>query len=227
MRTEIKFDFEGLVVDKGKISRFLGYEGSELPEPFAAYLEQALTDCYSLEDIAGTYQIFDEVALDEAGKSMVVNQMEFQIGRTIGKELRGTEKSAFFVCTAGNTISSKSLKLLHGDDPALGYVYDVLGNSVVEAVGDRLQEIIKQEVSEQGMKITNRYSPGYCHWDIMEQHKIFSLLGDRPSGVELTSSFLMQPVKSISGVIGIGGDVRYRDYPCVLCNLKNCVYREW
>ena len=75
-------------------------------------------------------------------------------------------------------------------------------------------------------KLTNRYSPGYCHWDVADQRKLFSLFPSAPCGVTLTSSLLMNPVKSISGVIGIGKSVGYRDYPCALCLSNHCIYRK-
>jgi hypothetical protein len=106
------------------------------------------------------------------------------------------------------------------------YVYDVLGSAIAEAAADRLQEVIAWEAANGGEKITNRYSPGYCHWDVADQHSLFSLLGDSPCGITLTSSALMKPVKSISGLIGIGPKVHYRDYQCSRCRFKNCIYRK-
>ncbi|MCK7538940.1 MAG: hypothetical protein MZV63_52410 [Marinilabiliales bacterium] len=47
--------------------------------------------------------------------------------------------------------------------------------------------------------ITNRFSPGYCGWDVAEQHKLFSFFKDNFCGITLTESALMNPVKSVSG----------------------------
>jgi hypothetical protein len=35
----------------------------------------------------------------------------------------------------------------------------------------------------------------------------------------------MDPVKSISGIIGIGENVKNNPYTCRLCNQNDCVYR--
>jgi cobalamin-dependent methionine synthase I len=130
------------------------------------------------------------------------------------------------VCTAGKTISERSVKLLKGEDPVLGYVYDVMGSAIADAAGDRMQLFLKQESELSGERITNRYSPGYCQWNVSDQHKLFALFPGSPSGVILTPSALMLPVKSISGVIGIGRNVKYRDYQCDLCTSENCIYRK-
>ena len=55
-----------------------------------------------------------------------------------------------------------------------GYVYDVIGSEVVENAADMMQEELKAEAAAHGKKITNRFSPGYCGWDVAEQHKLFS-----------------------------------------------------
>ncbi|WP_430972156.1 vitamin B12 dependent-methionine synthase activation domain-containing protein [Sunxiuqinia rutila] len=224
--TELKFHFIDLVIDRDQIIKLLGYSSDRLPEPFGSYLEEAIRDCSHLKDIGGTYQIIEEVELVGRRSSILANHLEFKVGRTIRKELEGAEKLAFFVCTAGATLSNKAVSMLKGEDPVLGYVYDILGGAIAEAVGDKLQQLIRQRVKKDGCNITNRYSPGYCHWDVSDQHKLFRLLGGSPSGVSLTPSSLMNPVKSISGVIGIGKDVHFREYQCDLCQMKNCFYKK-
>ena len=177
----------------------------------------------SMTDIRGTYRITDQI---EIGKQAIVaDGTEFKVGKTIRKELTGSEKLAFFVCTAGKAISEKSAVLLKGEDPVLGYVYDVMGSEIVDAVVDKIQQIIQSEAKKEGLKITNRYSPGYCHWSVADQHNLFSLFDENPCGVSLTDSFLMNPVKSLSGVIGVGKEVAFHDYQCSLCTMENCAFR--
>ncbi|MFV0592537.1 MAG: vitamin B12 dependent-methionine synthase activation domain-containing protein, partial [Draconibacterium sp.] len=159
-------------------------------------------------------------------RSFFAGGAEFKVGRTIAQKLLKAEKMAFFVCTAGKTISEKASSLLKGEDPVLGYVYDIMGSAIAEAVADNIQHHIEQQMLSRGAKITNRYSPGYCHWNVSDQHKLFSMFDENPCGVSLTESALMNPVKSVSGVIGIGRDVEFRDYQCSLCTMKNCVYRS-
>jgi hypothetical protein len=36
----------------------------------------------------------------------------------------------------------------------------------------------------------------------------------------------MDPVKSISGIIGIGSNVRYNQYTCRMCEIDDCLYRK-
>jgi len=72
-------------------------------------------------------------------------------------------------------------------------------------------------MAQTGLKITNRYSPGYCGWVTSEQHKLFALLPKDICSIRLTESSLMLPIKSVSGFIGIGPNVRFNPYTCQLC----------
>ena len=227
MIREFNYSFNELVIDQQLMAQVMGYGDCPLPDPFNEYLETALTEASNLSDIRAICQIIEDAVIDESKKTLFVRGYEFKIGRTVCDELEGSEKLAFFVCTAGKKVSEKSAKLLMGDDPVLGYVYDLLGSAIAEAAGDKMQAFLKNEVEKNGETITNRYSPGYCHWSVADQHKLFSLFEGDPCGVTLTQSALMNPVKSISGVIGIGKNVKYREFQCTLCLSENCVYRKF
>jgi len=96
----------------------------------------------------------------------------------------------------------------------------------VEAAADIMQDNLLKEMISADKKITNRYSPGYCGWDVAEQQKLFQLMPDNFCGVKLNDSSLMDPEKSVSGFIGIGENVRYNPYTCGLCDMKDCIYRK-
>ena len=96
----------------------------------------------------------------------------------------------------------------------------------VERAADWLEERIDEWAEEQGLGTTNRYSPGYCEWDVSEQHRFFSLLPEAFCGVSLTESSLMQPTKSVSGVMGIGHSAQKRAHACSICTMVNCFRRD-
>ena len=207
---EYNFELEELELDLPGLQAILGYPESPLPAPFDDYLLEALDFASQLTDIKACSRIIDDVHFEPSNGRMVVDGRAFLAGKTVLKELRNSEELLFFVCTAGKSISEKSALLLKGDDPAKGYIYDQVGIFLTEAAGDRMQQLIRQELHPD-QTTTNRYSPGYCHWDVADQRHLFALFPPAPCGVTLTPSALMKPVKSISGVIGIGKEVRYRD----------------
>ena len=85
---------------------------------------------------------------------------------------------------------------------------------------------MRQAALREGLRISNSYSPGYCGWNVAEQHRLFALLPERPCGIELGRSALMKPEKSVSGIIALGREVEKRPYGCAICNRRNCYKRQ-
>ena len=177
-------------------------------------------------DIRGAFRFSENCELSANNSHILIDGTEFEVGKTIAKELRNASSVAFFICTAGEGISRRSQDLLKGDDPVLGYVFDLLGSMIVESAADQLQLEIKRLALSEGRQITNRYSPGYCKWSVADQHKLFSFFPSNCCGIRLTDSALMHPIKSVSGIIGVGADVSFREYTCNLCNQVDCIQRN-
>jgi cobalamin-dependent methionine synthase I len=70
------------------------------------------------------------------------------------------------------------------------------------------------------------YSPGYCNWDIREQHLLFSLFPERPCGVILSETSLMAPEKSVSGFFALGEKLQRQPYHCQICKNSKCYKRR-
>lgn len=223
---ETSYLFEDLTLDLDHLSSMLGYPGGLLPEPFNFYLEQAVSDAPSLCNIKGAWILKGNMEFSGDRTLISIDGIEFGIGKTVTHELRNSSAAVFFICTAGEEISRRSQELLMGENPVLGYVFDLLGSMIVESATDELQAEIKKMAQSQGMNITNRYSPGYCKWNVADQHKLFSFFPTECCGIRLTDSALMHPIKSVSGIIGVGEQVQYRDYMCTLCNQVDCILRN-
>ena len=106
------------------------------------------------------------------------------------------------------------------------FVADALGSILAEAVVTRLVSELDRESEAKGLHISNNYSPGYCDWKLVEQRKLFRFFPREESGISLTDSCLMLPVKSVSGIIAIGKDVKKHPYGCAICNMKSCIMNK-
>ncbi|MDD2303125.1 MAG: vitamin B12 dependent-methionine synthase activation domain-containing protein [Prolixibacteraceae bacterium] len=226
MIREISYSLSELTIDVKYLSSMLGFPEGDLPEPFGEYVAQAIQEAESLCDIRGAFCVSENCKFSTNNNHILVEGLEFGVGKTVAKELRNATSVAFFICTAGERISSRSQELLSGDDPVLGYVFDLLGSIIVESATDLLQADIQRMAFSEGLQITNRYSPGYCKWNVADQHKLFSFFPTNCCGIRLTDSALMHPIKSVSGIIGLGADVSFRDYTCDLCNQVDCFQRS-
>lgn len=146
-----------------------------------------------------------------------------QVGAVIARQLRDSEAFAVFVATAGMEFESWR----HIDDPLQAYVADAIGSVVAEKCADRMEAGLQAAIDKLGWKHTNRFSPGYCGWNVAQQQLLFGLFDKpEPCGIRLNASSLMVPVKSVSGIIGLGTAVSRRDYVCALCNLPHCFKRK-
>lgn len=220
---EKTYQFDDLEIDSQILFSLLGYPNGDLPEPFDSYLAEGLEEAAKICQVKGAYVISENVRIS-SGK-IEVDGVEFNIGRRIARELKNSQGVAFIICTAGEQISKRSKQLMAGENPVLGYVFDLIGSQIAESAADRLQNELAQLFDSDGLKITNRYSPGYCDWNVAEQHQLFSFFPEGCCGIRLTESALMDPVKSVSGIIGWGPDVSFRNYMCDLCGKEDCLQR--
>ncbi len=102
-------------------------------------------------------------------------------------------------------------------------------NIVGIITGQILDEQESSGLSNHQMRYVS-YSPGYCGWHISGQKKLFSVLKPDSIGINLNNSFLMQPIKSVSGMI-IGNDAQNHmikpqyDF-CKRCRTHSCLERN-
>jgi len=83
------------------------------------------------------------------------------------------------------------------------YIVDAIASAAVEQVADSFHREVRATLAP-GQDLSFRYSPGYCDWPLAGQDVIFSLVRGSEAGVTLSRHRLMQPRKSVSGLIGIG-----------------------
>jgi hypothetical protein len=107
------------------------------------------------------------------------------------------------------------------------FIVNTLGSLIAEKCADEMERILQASIDKLGWKHTNRFSPGYCGWSLTEQHELFSLFPTpTPCGISLTDSSLMVPIKSVSGIIGVGKSVSKQEYSCGRCDFDKCYKKK-
>lgn len=221
-----QFDFKDLRINVSQIENILGYNEGDDRAFVMDLIDELLIESQKICSIKAQYSVFSDVSFDKESRSVKINGSSFQIKKIVFGQLKKSDSAALFLCTAGDEIGIRSRKAMKERDFLKGYIYDVIGSEIVETAADLMQDDLQKAAASEGLKITNRYSPGYCGWDVAEQHKLFQLIPDNFCGVSLNESALMSPEKSISGIIGIGRDVRSNSYTCSICDMKDCIYRK-
>lgn len=224
MLKQYQYTFEELNIIPSDFYELLGFGGDEMPEPFSDYIAQVLQEAPALCSILGGFRVFDSVEVNREAVSIQIEKLTFFPSKTVVTQLKNSNKAALFACTVGAGISDRARTISQQGDPMLSYVYDVLGSISVEKSTDKLQANLLHEMKQIGLGISDRYSPGYCDWNVNEQHQLFSLLPQNFCGIQLSESALMHPIKSVSGIIGIGTGLKQKGYQCEWCTDRNCIY---
>jgi hypothetical protein len=113
-----------------------------------------------------------------------------------------------------------------GEDPAYGLALDGLGSAAVESLANAVCHYFETQVAEQGHRASIPLSPGMVGWPVeVGQQEIFDMLGNEKAGVQLTSSSMMIPRKSLTMVLGFGPEVGNEGHPCDYCSMREtCQY---
>lgn len=217
-----RYSFDEVAPARAEVLRYLHMDEFNEPNhrneaeehPVILSLDEIYDRLYGYEGIAGGYIIKEasEVTLDT--------------GRQVAGYLKGASHIAAFLCTAGAVFTQLSAQYNAVGDLLGAYLADTVGSLTVEQAMDKIQKQLADSLIGEQLHISNRYSPGYCNWALAEQQPLFRLLGDHPVGISLSASCLMNPIKSVSGIIGIGAKMQRREYKCDTCQSRTCIYRN-
>lgn len=140
---------------------------------------------------------------------------------------------ALFAFTLGAEISREIEEQYKNKNLALAYMLDSIASYGADKAAEAAQRIFLDQIlsmgkAEKSIRVL-LYSPGYCGWHVSGQGKLFGYLKPEKIGIMLNESFLMIPLKSISGVLVAGKADIHRfssNYPfCALCQTHNCIER--
>lgn len=221
---EFKIDYKDVQISDMAIANMIGYSSGDIPEMVKLLIHDILNEIGSLCTIEGGFKLFNQLTLEKDAFS--INKIKFSSDKIIAGSLKKVDSIAIFVCTGGEELSSWSKKLFQKDNAVKAYIADIAASLLVEKAVDKIQINLEKMVLESHKKITNRYSPGYCGWSVEEQHQLFSLLPENYCGVSINEAALMNPIKSVSGIIGIGADVNKAAYQCNKCEKTNCLLKN-
>jgi hypothetical protein len=222
---EVRIGPRDLAVHKNEVARALGYPDREIPEHFEKLIESILPHLPDRCAIRAGYRVLDAKRPDDRNDGLYVGGTFFTMQKIVAGRMKDAEQAACFVCTIGPQMETWAGQLVREGDTVLGHLVDTVASVAVENAAGVLHEHLQRKMREKGLRITNRYSPGYCGWSVSEQHALFSLFPDGFCGITLTESALMKPIKSVSGMIGVGRAVNYAGYNCERCGKSDCAYR--
>jgi len=151
--------------------------------------------------------------------SVVIDQTTF-ISRVLRINLEKVHRVFPFIVTCGKELEEWSLAI---EDMMEKFWAD----AIKEKAAIQAYQAVQRELEDRyRLGMTSTMNPGSLEdWPMKEQVPLFSLFGNPKDliGVELTDSYLMIPIKSISGIV-FPTDTQFES--CQLCPRKNCPGRR-
>jgi hypothetical protein len=226
----LEFTTAELTPDRGSILGALGVPGNREVPPS---VQEALTLAEGLfQETAAPRGLVAEVTPGAFGDVYAGEGMNAP-DSIVGQVFPRAKVLALFAVTLGEATSQVIGEGFESHNYPVAAILDALASEAADRAADgverRLEELWKEEgrLSRDGAAL--RYSPGYCGWDITGQRALFRHLDPQRIGIALSDACLMQPLKSVSGVILAGPRTIHRfspTYPfCRHCQSRGCLER--
>lgn len=213
-----------LQLNRAEIFRNLGYGDSLPDEQITEMIEYIILHATKICRPNAGYIIQEGKLIDQ--KFLEINEVSITIGPVISRYFQHATQFACFVATAGIEFDSYLQQLRAEGDIVNEFLADAIGSEIAEATVRFVSARIAEDADSLGLTATRYYSPGYCSWHVREQEKFFSLFPNNPCDIILNDSNLMFPVKSVSGVVGLGNNIEITPHSCDICGLKTCYKRK-
>ncbi len=173
-----------------------------------------------VQDVVRPKAVYDVRYIDRKGTDEVeIGGVKFT-SRVLRINLDKAERVFPYIATCGTEVESIDIP---PDDLMRRFVLDNIKQIALGAAIKHLREHIDREYKPGQM---SAMSPGSLEdWPISEQRQLFSIFGDveKLIGVKLTDTYLMLPIKSVSGIY-FPTEVRFES--CQLCPRERCPGRR-
>jgi len=214
-------------IDKQQVLHSIGYgTDCKLPTRLTSLIDDYVENVHNL--IEPSYScIIRDINLVQDSRVIIEGSIVFE-SQVIASLLEQCQKAAVFLVTIGERLEEMTYRLAEDGLIVQATVLDAIGSVAAEDVAEFVQGRVREIADDQGLAISQRFSPGYCDWDIGQQGGLFWAVGGDSMGIRLDDGCLMIPRKSISGVIGIGPrDGSVENYnPCKTCDKHDCQGRR-
>lgn len=212
-------DNREIKIDKKEVLRYLGYGKNKADNAVLEKIEdiiKQMTNCLSLR---ASYEKYPLILMDD----MLCFGSIKTASADLKRNLSGCTEVIVFCATIGID-ADRIISKCGVTSPADMVIAQSVGATFIEAWCDILcNRFSKME----GKVLKPRFSPGYGDFPISEQKELLNMVdASRKIGVTLTESLLMMPSKSVSAIVGVGGETTHAKGGCKKCDNKNCPYRR-
>lgn len=126
--------------------------------------------------------------------------------------LKNCTQVTLLALTIGGELPSHSQECLNKGLFYEATIADILGSHAVEILANKFNGYLAQNYLSKGLYPSLRFSPGYGDFELDNQIKIRDLLNIEAS-IKVTENYLLEPVKSITALIGWSNIPKEKTYP--------------
>jgi hypothetical protein len=224
-----RIDHVASPVDLGEVLRYLGYPSGVEPNlHLRKILNEWVRKASRRAEPRAVYRVFSVAELRRRCLRLRTPAGDVAFHGAVGEFLGASECVAAFIATAGPGVERLAGHLWREGDSLAAMIVNAVGAERTEAAEAMVIDQLREQAQPLNLAPTLPYSPGYCGMALSEQRTLFNLFRDDDVGVTLTENCLMRPLKSISGLIGLGlaDRVAALGSPCERCELYNCAMRR-
>ncbi len=122
------------------------------------------------------------------------------------------EKVTLLAATLGPGIDGFLAELQQTAGAAEAFIFNGIASVAAEHTTEILDAIAVRDIRRSAYYPTARFSPGYGDWPLEHQRQFIESISGEKIGLAVTSHHLLQPVKSVTAVIGWSRVPRKRSY---------------
>ena len=174
----MKVSFDDLVLDRGKVLRFLGYASKPVPPLISRKIDEELSLAGELLQPAAFYKNLQIEAI--AGDRVILEGGEEFNSRYAAEGLKDCTKACLAIYTVGGFIETRIQEYSNGNEMIRGMILDKIG------------------------VVACQLFPSQKDFSVSSQKTIYDLFTGENNAIAISEYFQLQPVKSAAVVMGLG-----------------------
>jgi hypothetical protein len=225
--------FPEVVVAETEFRRLLGYPRAATPSARAEELSRWARAWYG--EHGRPWMFVRTIPISVTENQLAIDGVAFASPQLRQHLLAAAATEAvLFAVSAGSRCEEQARTLWQDGKPDEYFFLETYGSAVVERLTALVNAQVCADAEARGLHAIPHYSPGYGQWDVAEQPALFAHLRHNivepfPEPLDVLSSGMLRPKKSLLGVIGLSATAAgqaTRGVPCERCSFSPCAYRR-
>lgn len=204
MEGKFHFNINDIYPERERVLYQIGVpEGAKINEKVEAALERSLKLFESLAKPVGLMKDITQGEFTDLFNGEGENAEDALLYNIFPK----AENLSLFALTLGEEVSTEIQNAFASNDFPVGSLLDAAASIAADNAVTKIEDMYCDKLNRESSikdNVVLSYSPGYCGWHISGQKKLFEFLNPSQIGISLNNTFLMTPLKSVSGLLVSG-----------------------